>query len=122
MEEALQQLGWALRDLLVPATMAGLVGIAKWARPRLKARLQGLGILYPLVALVLTRLTIKGCYAIGAPCEGNFLNWNDEETYAAIQFIAIVGLRELTVALRRVGPATAEWVAHRLEQAPPAAG
>lgn len=102
MEDALNQLLWALKDLIVPALAVALLGLLKFAMPRLKAAVPP--VFYPFIALLFARMGTKLCYAIEAPCEGNFVNWSDPEAYALAQGLAVVGIREFAVWVKRSTP------------------
>ena len=116
MDAELHSLLWAIKDLMVPALAVAITGALKAFAPRLKDAVPGVA--WPFVALVFARLGTRFCYAIDAPCEGNFVNWADPEAYAIAQGLAVIGVREAAVDLRKWTPKLLALVT-QLAQRPP---
>lgn len=102
MEDALYQILWALKDLAVPALAVAITGLLKYAMPKLKDAVPSVA--WPFVALGFARMGTKFCYAIDAPCEGNFVNWSDPEAYVIAQGLLVVVIREIAKDVTQATP------------------
>lgn len=81
-----------LVTLLVAALAAALLGLFKWAAPKLQAQVPGF--LWPLAAVALGIAGSRVCTALDAACSGNPLNWGSPEASALAVGLYAVTLRE----------------------------